>query len=390
MKNKSKHPAVKSKRAIHKSTTHLLGTKRGHKKTARKVVKSKIRKSRPVHKRILLHPVTVFAVLCCLVMICAWTYKVVADSVISATIEAPTLAQGANITDPADDSTLTQTPATLSGTCPTNSYVKIYDNSLFIGATVCADAGTFQIEAELFKGENSLIAQAFNATDEQGPATPSITVTLKLPHAATSTTSSSGSVSPTTSSSSTSSNADTAPPPILLTSDFHYQTFDTGSVFKWQMDLEGGVPPYKVHIVWGDGNSSDLVFKTDPVFNISHTYTKQGYFSIKVYSTDTVGNHHMMQLAALIKKPGTVGFLNTTGSTPTRAGACKPDPSAANVDNLACPPPTGVATLLDNSKIWLLLAWPSIIIIGLMIFSFWLGEQEEVRFMLARRHTSHR
>ena len=374
MKNKKRTHKRKTLRVIKLSRTHS-SYKKSSLKNPKKIIKKKIQQSRPVHKRILFHPTTIFIILCTSIFVIGWTYKVIAASYeVTAQIPAPTLEQGAIITSPTNGATLTQTPIIVSGICPANSYVKLYSNNLFSGVAWCSPNSTFQIQTDLFEGDNALVAQDYNVIDQPGPTTPSISVRLVLPPATNSNlnTNSSSSLPGLENSSGA-----TTPPPIILTTDFHYQTFTTGSVFSWQIDLEGGVPPYAVHIDWGDGTTSNLTFRTDPIFNITHTYTTQGYFSIKVFSTDTTGKGHMMQLAALIKVPGATGIFSA-GNKGNGVSAIKSTQQ------------NSFSNFLINSKAWLWLAWPSLVIVFLMITSFWLGERKEITHLLSKKRLSHR
>jgi hypothetical protein len=292
--------------------------------------------------------------LCASVFIIGWTYQTIADSyTVSAVVPAELLGQGATITYPQDGATLTTTPIMVSGTCPNESYVKLYDNSLFNGVAWCSANNTFVIEASLFTGTNTLLAEDFNVTNQQGPVTPGISVVYQVP------------VSSTTTHSVTTT---PAPMPLLLTTDFHYQTYTTGSSFSWTVTLDGGTPPYVLTINWGDGQTTTNTYDTDPTFQIAHTYKKQGYYPIIIHASDASGNQRVLQLAALIKLPGAASIIASTNSFP--ASPAKPN---------------GLPAFLSNAKGWLWLAWPSFIIVLLMILSFWLGEREEYRTILKRQ-----
>ena len=330
-------------------------------------INRRIKQNRPAHKRVLLHPLTVLILLCILVFVVTWTYKALATT-ISAEVYAQPLTEGAVITDPADNATFSdQAPITVSGTCPDSSYVEVYVNDIFKGVGLCGTNHTFQIQVSLFSGSNTLLAQDFNVTDQAGPATSTVLVTLHIPSLV--------SISnPTSDSSSSGATAVTSPPPLLLMSNFHWQTFSTGSAFSWKMELEGGLPPYTVKVDWGDGQTSNYKFDTDPVFDIKHTYAKPGYYPIKTYSTDSKGDQKMMQLAALITAPGANTSFFNHPSTPIATTAKS----------------SGLTAFFVSSKNWLWIAWPSLIIVALMMFSFWLGELQNKRVLLAKKRLSHR
>ena len=135
--------------------------------------KSAIKRRRPVHKKILLHPSTIFV----LIIFGGWlvlsSLRVSASSfLVTATVPAPLLTSPAVITSPADQTQLTSEPITVSGTCPLVSYVEIYDNSGFSGVINCSSGGTFSLPTQLVSGSNVLSVEVFNITDNEGPTSP--------------------------------------------------------------------------------------------------------------------------------------------------------------------------------------------------------------------------
>jgi hypothetical protein len=356
-KTVSKTRGRRAQKALAKSTVRK-SLQRNPKKA---LVKQRIRRARPIHKRVLLHPVSILIILCAGVFIIGWTYRAIADSFnVTAEVLAAPLGSGAFITSPTDNSVSSSSPITASGLCPIGSYVKLYRNSIFSGVAVCSNTGTFQIETDLFVGENTLVAQDYNVTDQPGPVTPGISVKYIPPASVPETgsnTSSTGSHSSSTSATSSCSSV----PPLLITSDFSYHTFLVGGNFSWVMQLQGGEAPYTIHIYWGDGQTSTQGLKTASVLHITHKYKGQGYYSIKVQAKDACGAVRVIQLAALIKTPGSAGIIttNTSGSTT---------------------PPTqrnSFWTFFGNSQNWIWLAWLPFIVVLLMVLSFWLGERRE-------------
>lgn len=341
----------------------------------RAAIKHEIRQRRPVHKRVLMHPTSLFALLCVGVFLCGLTSKVIADT-ISSVIEAPPLHSAATITAPTHGAVTQTQSVAVSGTCPVDSYVNLSLNGSFSGVSWCNSNSTYSIQASLYPNSNIVSVQAYNLTDLPGPTSKGVTVTYQPPADAPSSSSVNNSASDSSSTVSASAPTTNAPdqaPPIVLTSNFNFKSFPVQQDFSWQLDLEGGTPPYKVHIVWGDGQTSDIVFKTDPVFTISHHYDKPGYYPVKVSSADTKGQTKLMQLAALIKRAdGVAPFLSTTsdGQQPSQ----------------------GASGLLRDThsmdasvKHWLVIMWPSYGIVVLMVVSFWLGESREYKNLLGVR-----
>lgn len=137
-----------------------------------------IRKRRPIHKRILLHPVSAFIMLCVGVFLVGWTFQVLADSFnVFATVLAPLPTSSAPITWPADQTHFTTTPITILGTCPSNTYVQLYRNGNFSGTANCGPSITgYQIQTDLSAGANTLYTRVFNITNNEGPQSPVITI----------------------------------------------------------------------------------------------------------------------------------------------------------------------------------------------------------------------
>jgi len=344
----------------------------------KKQIKQHIKRHRPAHKQVLLHPIFIFALLVAFVFVIDWTFHAFADTTISATIEAPPLTEGANISSPMDGAIYTSsTPITVAGSCPLNSYVSLTQNGKFSGVSICSSTHTFHVEVTLHEGANAFVATAYNITDQPGPATPPVTVQLDLPQ-----TPPKPSPSPvTTKADKTTTNATpavTAAPPLVLDSAFQWQTFQTNSKFSWKLDVEGGLPPYVVEVNWGDGETTKYNFAVDPVFEVTHQYTQPGYFVIKANSVDAVGNQQIMQLAALINTPGKAAtYLSSSAN-----GGTATTPNMTNV--------SARTHFFVSTKNWLWVAWPSLVIVVLMTFSFWLGEAEDHRLMVARRRVTRR
>jgi hypothetical protein len=382
-----KHQSYEEQKKVSKTT---LKTARRVKKPAtltrlkrnpqKRIVKKRIRRVQPLHKRFLLHPFSLFILLCTSVFVIGWSYEAIADSyTVDAVVPAALLTQGAVITSPADGTTVATASLNVIGTCPYGSYVKLYTNNTFSGVVFCASDGSFQLSDDLFLGENNLTAQDFNVTDQAGPATAGVTVTYTPP---------SPPVQPPTTTSPSTSGTSTAngssSPPLLLTSEYHYQTYPINTAYTWSIDLQGGTPPYNVYIQWGDGTSSTLVFKTDPVFTISHVYKKVGYYAIKVETIDSHGAVRYIQLAALVV--GTSGATNpapTTGSTSPTTHTPAPTTSIAKKVN-------GLESFFARTKVWLWIAWPSLIIVIVMLVSFWLGERREIELLYKKKRARYK
>jgi len=237
--------------------------------------------------------------------------------------------------------------------------------------SACQADHTFSIQTTLAAGNNTLLIQDFNITDDPGPATPTITVTYNPPAPPPS--SSGGSTTPAASSGNNYGSSG-SPQPLLLNTDFRFQAFTVGNTFNWNLTIQGGVAPYGLHADWGDRTTSDDTYSHQGTVTISHTYTKPGYFPVIVQLSDATGATTMIQLVAFIKSANGAGtlFRPDTTITPTSASD------------------TGLLQVFAGSSKWLLLAWPTYIIISLMALSFWLGERQIYHRLLAAQAATHR
>jgi hypothetical protein len=300
-----------------------------------------------------MHPISVFIILIAGVLMVGWTLQAMAQSVIVSVVHAPPLSQGAIITSPLNGSAFTESPITVSGTCPDNSYINLYDNDSFNGAAWCSAGNSWQIVANLSSGNNSLLAQDFNVTDDQGPTTPAVEVSYTPPTPVFESSSLPAGVSPATGFS--------APtyPPLVVNTDFNYQVFAVGSNFSWTISVTDGVPPYSLVIVWGDNSSSTIKLATSSSLTIQHKYKTSGYFPVIINITDAKGQKKTVQLAALIAPVGASGVINfnSTGQAPSS--------------------PAPAPKLSVKAKKWLWLAWPAYAAVALMLVSYWVGERKE-------------
>lgn len=226
-------------------------------------------------------------------------------------------------------------PITISGSCTTDSLVKIFKNEILAGVALC-QKGAYQINVDLFIGTNSIIARSYNANDTPGPDSPAIGVQLTLPGTKL-----------------TGTNYEQ----LYITSEAYYRGATAGQELSWPLTVAGGQAPYAVSISWGDGKS-DLISRGDAnPFTISHTYDKaagaRGSYPVVIKATDQASNtsyFHMIALVTGTPAPGLVG---------------------------------GVTGGYSNSPI-VKLAWQGLGIAAIVVVSFWLGELREVKLLRTR------
>ena len=332
--------------------------------------KRTVKRRRPVHKRVLLHPASILLLLCVGVMLIGSTLQgqAASNTTVSATVEAPELTEPAVISQPTDGTVFNTKPVTVSGSCPDNSYVELSRNGQFSGVAVCNN-NAFQIQSDLFDGNNQLLAQDYNTTDEAGPAGMPINVTYNPP--ASLSNPPAGNSAATASQTSTGSSAISPP---VMTSQFEFQATDAGQVFTTTINIDGGTPPYYVTVNWGDGSTTDYTFNSDPTFEISHTYQSAGNFVIIAKTVDAKGVKTSVQLVAIIHAP-----LTAKTKTPVISGIIG-----------STSPPAAISSFFRSVKHYLWVAWPSYLIVVALVFSFWLGEHEELRLLRRRKQSARR
>jgi hypothetical protein len=323
-----------------------------------------------IAKRHTSYPVLTMIVLCVGVFLASWTSFVSGDPPpitnsysVHASVPGPAPTIAATIDSPLDGARITDLPVPVSGSCPLNTYVSLYDNGAFSGVALCAADGTYQLISGLFIGSNKLQARVYSQTDVPGPLSNAVTVTYqpKTPV---------GQSSNAASSSSGSSSINEILPPLSLKTTFSYQGVYTGQSNTWQVAIDGGQAPYAVSVDWGDGKIDLISRSTVGVLSLDHTYKKaggyKGSYTIKISATDANGAKTYLQLLSIVN-----------------------DPPVGAANHFA---PTGGSHGFSSSYTGQLMKyiWPGYGMVSLMLASFWLGERREIQlFKHHRRRTRH-
>ncbi len=237
---------------------------------------------------------------------------------------------GATITTPRNGQTFTNLPITVAGLCPTGLLVKIFDNNVFMGSVMCT-SGSYSIQIDLFSGQNDLIARVYDSLDQAGPDSNVITVTFN-----------------------DSQFNPSGTPLLVLTSDYARRGANPGDTLLWPIILSGGTGPYAISIDWGDNKPQDLISQQfQGVVDLKHIYDTAGVYNVIIKATD---------------KNGLTAYLQVIG---VANGAVTQ--SAGNGD-------AGSEIITIEKVLWL----PALIMIPLILISFWLGRRYELSTL--RRH----
>jgi len=246
---------------------------------------------------------------------------------IAATKTQPPPTQGATIGTPGNGASFTSSPITVSGICPTDLLVQIYNNGVMAGAVMCV-GGSYSLQISLFAGSNELSAIVYDNVGQAGPTSNTVTVTY------------------------TDTNFSAFGQSITLTSSYGRRSAAAGSQLDWPLQLSGGTGPYAFSIDWGDGTPAQLKSQaTAGQLTISHIYKKAGIYQVNIRVTDKNGVSAFLQVIAVAN--GKVDN-STTPSTPNTAGT------------------TG--STKPPQILWI----PTIVLLLLLPTSYWLGRRSEV------------
>jgi hypothetical protein len=247
---------------------------------------------------------------------------------LEATKKQPAPTTGATITVPGSGATFTTSPVTVSGICPNDLLVQVYNNGVMAGSTICK-GGSFSLQISLYAGQNELSASVFDSLDQTGPDSNKVSVTYNP------------------------NNFTAFSSLVTLTSAFGRRAANPGSTLTWPLQLSGGSGPYAFSIDWGDGKPSELKSQgVAGVVDIEHVYSKAGIYNLTVRVTDANGVSAFLQLVAIAN-----GQVSTTGTTDT----------------------TQKTATTVTKVLWL----PAAVGIILAFPAFWLGRRSE---LVALRH----
>lgn len=245
---------------------------------------------------------------------------------IQGTIPSPPPKTAATIASPSSGRTFQTTPIDVTGLCTTGLLVKMFSNNIFVGSVMC-DKGSYSIKIDLFGGENTLIARVYDALDQAGPDSNSVTVTFQDATFAA------------------------FAQRVSLTSNYAKKGADVGTQLTWPIIISGGTAPYALSVDWGDGSATDLrSVSFAGTYDITHTYKTAGIYRVIVKATDKIGSTAFLQLVGV----GNGAASQSGSSSSTSSGGSNSD--------------------TKYIYIW----WPVMLLIPFAIVAFWVGRRFEV------------
>jgi hypothetical protein len=248
-------------------------------------------------------------------------------------VQTPAPTSAATIATPSNGQAFSKMPITINGLCTSGLLVKLFANNIFIGSALCIN-GSYSLQADLFDGRNDLVARQFDALDQPGPDSNTVTVTYN-----------------------NSAFENLNVPQLTLTSIYARKGADPGATLLWPITISGGTGPYAISVDWGDGKGQSLYSQSFAgTFNIDHIYQSAGQYVVIVKATDKNGLTAYLQL---------VGQANGSGGSGASGSASKDGG-------------TNVITIIK--VLWI----PAALMIPLILLSFWLGRRYELSAL--RKH----
>lgn len=242
-------------------------------------------------------------------------------------IQQPPPTDAPTISLPAEGTSFTEIPITVTGLCTDGLLVRIFKNNVFGGSAMC-DGGSYTIQMDLFPGSNQLVARQYDDLDQASPESNRRTVeySIDVPTVP----GSPGGVSQR----------------ITLTTNFARRGVDPGKELAWPVTISGGRGPYAVSIDWGDGENELLTRDSAGTWDIRHAYDRPGVYKLIVKATDADGQSAFLQVVAIVN-----GSIETAA-----AGSDSP-------------------TVIKTKVLW----QPALLFLPLLLSSFWLGKRYQLR-----------
>lgn len=245
-------------------------------------------------------------------------------------VPAPPPKTAAVIKTPFNGQHFSQIPITVSGTCPKNTIVEVFENSIFAGSDFCQDNETFKFQINLLPGANDLVARVYDALEQTGPDSNTVTVYYDVAPSQPNI---------------INSNLLVNPQLILQTKGFYHGVFP-GQSLTVPLDIIGGAPPFALEVDWGDGKSDLKSYSSNDTVPLEHTYNAPGNYRVVFKVSDKAGVNAFLQVVVIVNGPAQAV---TGDQTPQQ----------------------------KNTATKLKIAWPLWLLGLLVILAFWLGEKRE-------------
>jgi len=203
--------------------------------------------------------------------------RVAADSLaMQGMVLAPVPTSAALIAQPADGARLTNGSALVAGSCPIISpqvVVQILADGAVTGSATCDSNNDFSLPVTLSAGAHKLVAKTYTITDQSGPVSGPVSVTVPV-----------------------STMTKTSPSPVVVTASAPFSSLDSDNSAMWSGTISGGTPPYHIHIDWNDGKQDNLT-SVNTQQSFKHTYVTFASYNPLLTVADSGGHATSEQFA---------------------------------------------------------------------------------------------
>lgn len=246
---------------------------------------------------------------------------------VTATVPAPIPTEAPIITSLASKTT-TASVITVSGTCPTTTpavIIALYDNSEFVGSDQCYQQ-KFSVPVSLSMGAHAIRATVMTITGQAGLSSDVLEITRVAETVQTQS-------RPDVVTQKTTSLPEPEVP-LRIVSNKSFITFALNNEAVWHGRFVGGDAPYKVEVLWGDGDENKLNGVGQEEQTLSHRYDsiELAAYRIKVQLTDAKGRLSVHQIMAVTLAGATKSTLPAgviKGTTPSEGIIIMPLPLMA-------------------------------------------------------------
>lgn len=244
---------------------------------------------------------------------------------LTATKPAPAPSVGATISVPSNGATITTSPLEVTGICTGDVLVKLFKNNVFSGSAMCNN-GSFSITTDLFSGANEFVARVFDALDQEGPVSNTVSITYQN---------------------------NTATPDIAnriqLTSNYAKRGANPNESLIWPIIISGGTGPYAISVDWGDTKTTLYSTANAGTFNIDHKYQNSGIYKVTITAVDANNVTAFLQVVAVANGP--LSQTSTNGGADTK----------------------------QQTTVTKVLWQPTAAVLPFVVITFWLGKRYEVK-----------
>lgn len=238
----------------------------------------------------------------------------------------------ATITSPTNQQRFTSTPVTVAGTCQAKMLIEVFKNDIFAGSVICDDSGKYAIDIDLLTGQNVILAKVYNALNQSGPDSTTVTVFYEG----------------TAIQGSPLAPIDFGGTQFLVLTDAVFRGSFPDQAMSMPIEILGGSPPFAINIMWGDDKNSVIPRDNNLNFTATHAYKKAGTYKATLQASDAKGRVAFLRTVVIINGQPAIAMAVNKQSA-------------------------------DINK--LLVLWPLYASSVAIVISFWLGERREKKIL---------